>query len=102
MKHSDAHCLEHYLPYSHGQPIPQFNVATNHTITPLGTGTLPVPRTTLHLTVYVFRDEDLADDLFGLAPLLKALEGSTATFSSTECSITGPASHGHPIILSEV
>jgi hypothetical protein len=101
MKHSDAHCLENYLPYySNGEPLPQFNVANNHIITPLGTGALPIPRTTLSLTVYVFRDEGLVDNLFSLAPLLNALEGSTGTFFSTECSITGPASHGHhPIIF---
>jgi hypothetical protein len=67
MKNSDAHCLSNYHVYDN-EPPPTFNVANNHIIRPIGTGALAIPRTTLRLTVYVFEDRDLADNLFGLAP----------------------------------
>jgi hypothetical protein len=98
MKKSDSHCLFNYHPYDNEPPL-IFNVADNHIIRPTGTGTITIPRTTLRLTVYVFNDNDLADNLFGLAPLLSALEGSTATFSSQNCIISGSATKGHPIIF---
>jgi hypothetical protein len=47
----------------------------------------------------VFEDMDLADNLFDLAPLLNSLEGSTATFTSHDCTIAGPAAQGCPTIF---
>ena len=93
MKNSDAHCLSNYHIYDN-EPPPTFHVANNHIILPIGTGALAIPHTTLRLTVYVFEDKDLADNLFGLAPLLNSLEVSTATFTSQSCTISGSAAHG--------
>jgi hypothetical protein len=45
----------------------------------------------------VFTNNDLADNLFGLAPLLN--HGCTATFTKNSCAITGPPTSGHPTIL---
>jgi hypothetical protein len=49
------------------------------------------------IQAYAFKDEDLADNLFGLAPLLN--QGCTATFTGQSCSITGPRTEGHQLIF---
>ena len=49
------------------------------------------------MDAFVFADHDLADNLFGLAPLVN--QGLTATFSNTKVSFDAPTSSGSRTIL---
>jgi hypothetical protein len=74
-----------------------FAVANNSLIYPTATGQLHLPATTINLDAFVFSDHDLADNLFGLAPLVN--QGLTATFSNTNVSFDAPTSSGSRTIL---
>ncbi len=74
-----------------------FYVTNNTIIYPYATGTFRPPHTTLTILAYAFEDADLADNLFGLAPLLK--QGCTATFTGQSVSITGPPEEGNQLIF---
>ncbi len=52
---------------------------------------LHTPHTSVQLTAYVFRDTDLSDNLFGIAPLINL--GYTATYSQTGISIDDATHH---------
>ncbi len=73
---------------------PGFEVANSSYIYPLATGLLQIPRTSIQLTTFVFRDSDLAGNLFGLAPLVNL--GYTATYSRDGLNISDP--HHHTVI----
>jgi hypothetical protein len=59
---------------------PGFEVANLHIIFPISRGTLAIPNsTTIHVPVCIFRDSDLSENLFCIAPLVNL--GCTATFT---------------------
>ena len=76
---------------------PGFAVANNALLYPIATGLLHLPTTSIYLDAYVFEDYDLADNLFGLAPLIN--QGLTATFSSTNVSFDAPTPDGPRTII---
>jgi hypothetical protein len=90
----DASILTNYTPYTHNSRRPGFSIANLSTIYPIATGQLHIPNTSVSLTAYVFADTDLAENLFGIAPLINL--GYTATYSRT--GITIDNSHHHTII----
>ncbi len=59
-------------------------MANGHSIYPLGT-------VNLRVLAYVFSNHDLADNLFGLAPIIRL--GYTATYSSSGLTIRDPKHH---------
>ncbi len=64
---------------------------------PIATGQLHLPNnTSVSLTAYVFADTDLAENLFGLAPLINL--GYTATYSRTGIKLTIDDSYHHTVI----
>ena len=97
IRQQDSTILTHLVYYTNAEPAPAFHVANHTSIYPTAVGRLHIPNTDINLTAYVFPDDDLADNLFGLAPLLN--HGCTATFTQHDCSVSGPAASGHPIIL---
>ncbi len=84
LRKSDSHVLTDYTLYDDPACSPRFDVADGHSIYPLGTGYL-------RLIAYVFSDHDLADNLFGLAPIINL--GHTATYSSSGLTIRDPRHH---------
>ena len=97
IRRQDSHALQNLHYFTATDPAPAFYVANNTIIYPYAIGTLHPPNTTLTLQAYAFNNEDLADNLFGLAPLLN--QGCIATFTSQSCSITGPSNEGHQLIF---
>ncbi len=91
LRQTDSHVLTDYTPYDDPAFSPRFDVANGHSIYPLGTGYLRVPSSNLRLIAYVFSDIDLADNLFGLAPIINL--GYTATYSSSGLTIRDPNHH---------
>jgi hypothetical protein len=91
LRQSDSHVLIDYTPYDDPAFSPRFDVANGHSIYPLGTGYLRVSSSNLRLIAYVFSDLDLADNLFGLAPIINL--GYTATYSSSGLTIRDPKHH---------
>ncbi len=87
IRRQDSLALQNLHFFTATDPAPAFYVANNTIIYPYAVGTLHPPNTTLTLQAYAFKDEDLADNLFGLAPLLN--QGCTATFTGQSC--RGPA-----------
>ncbi len=51
----------------------------------------------MYLAAYIFADHELADNLFGLAPLVN--QGLTATFSNTKVAFDAPITAGPCTIL---
>jgi hypothetical protein len=97
IRRQDSHALQNLHYFTATDPAPAFYVANNTIIYPNAVGTQHPPNTTLTIQAYAFKDEDLADNLFGLAPLLN--QGCTATFTGQSCSITGPINEGHQLIF---
>jgi hypothetical protein len=97
IRRQDSHVLHNPQHFTDANPAPAFYVANNMVIYPYATGTFRPPHTTLTILAYIFEDNDLADNLFGLAPLLN--QGCTATFTGQSVSITGPPEEGNQIIF---
>jgi hypothetical protein len=96
LRQHDSSLLTNVISYTYSYPAPAFHVA-NHTIIYLtAVGSLHILNTTITLTVYVFTDDDLAHNLFGLTPLLNY--GCTTTFTKNSCAITGPPTSRYPIL----
>ena len=78
MRQCDSHILLSYTTYSDTASRPGFDVANFQSIYPIAHGKLLIPNTTiLLLTVFVFHDEDLHANLFGVSPLTE--QGLSAT-----------------------
>ena len=71
IRQQDSTVLTDLVYYTNAEPAPAFHVANHTSIYPTSVGCLHIPNTDIHLTAYVFPDDDLADNLFGLVPLLK-------------------------------
>jgi hypothetical protein len=97
IRRQDSHVLHSPQHLTDANPAPTFYVANNMVIYPYATGTFRPPHTTLTILAYIFEDDDLADNLFGLAPLLN--QGCTATFTGQSVSITGPPEEGNQLIF---
>ncbi len=81
IRESDSYILQSRRNFTVSDHPPGFAVANNSLIYPTAIGQLHLAATTIYLDAFVFSDHDLADNLFGLAPLVN--QGLTATFSST-------------------
>ena len=66
-------------------------------IYPIAHGKLRIPDTTILLTVFVFNDEDLHANLFGVSPLTE--QGLSATYTDTDLQITTSTPYGPKTIL---
>jgi hypothetical protein len=71
IRESDADILHSATPYPPYTGRPQFEVASRQFISPIATGVLHFPDSAVITQAYVFRDTDLADNLFGIASLLQ-------------------------------
>jgi hypothetical protein len=60
-------------------------------------GKLSIPNTNIMLHAFVFYDDDLHSNLFGIAPLTK--HGLSATYTDTDLQISTPTTHGPKIII---
>ncbi len=97
IRESDSHILQFRQNFTISDSPPGFAVANNSLIYPTAIGQLHLLTTTIYLDAFVFSDHDLADNLFGLEPLVN--QGLTATFSSTKVSFDAPTSSGSRTIL---
>ncbi len=97
IRESDSHILLHHSNFTPMDHPPAFAVANNALIYPTATGQLHLPSTTIYLDAYIFVDHELADNIFGLAPLVN--QGLTATFSNTKVSFDAPTTADPRIIL---
>ena len=97
IRESDSYILQSRQDFTLSDHPPGFAVANNSLIYPTAIGQLHLPATTIYLDAFVFSDHDLADNLFGLAPLVN--QGLTATFSNTKVSFNAPTSSGSRTIL---
>jgi hypothetical protein len=97
IRESNSHILLHRSNFTPMDHPPAFAVANNALIYPTATGQLHLPSTTIYLDAYIFADHELADNLFGLAPLVN--RGLTATFSNTKVSFDAPTTAGPRTIL---
>jgi hypothetical protein len=73
----DAHILHSTTNFPPHTRRPQFEVADGQFIVPIASGFITFPDTDITLRAFIFRDNDLADNLFGIVPLLR--HGYTAT-----------------------
>jgi hypothetical protein len=87
IRETDADIFQSTTPYPPHTRRPQFEVANRQFISPIATGVLRFPESTVTTQAYVFRDTDLADNLFGIAPLLH--QGYTATFTDSAFTMSG-------------
>ncbi len=69
MRQRDSHILLHYTTYTDTAARPGFDVANFQQVYPIAHGKLPIPHTSLLLTAFVFHDDDLHSNLFGVSPL---------------------------------
>ena len=69
MRQCDSHILLSYTTYSDTASRPGFDVANFQSIYQIAHGKLRIPNTDILLTVFVFHDEDLHANLFGVSPL---------------------------------
>jgi hypothetical protein len=80
IRDSDADILHFTSTFATHTRRPQFEVANRQLIVPpIASGFITFSNTNVTLRAYLFRDHDLADNLFGIAPLLR--HGYTATFT---------------------
>ncbi len=73
----DSHILTDYTVYNNTTSPPGFDVANHHQIFPIAYGKLAIPNTNITLDAFVFHDDDLHSNLFGIAPLTQ--HGLSAT-----------------------
>ncbi len=85
---SDSDVLDSITHYTPSHRRPHFEVANGASITPIASGFLRFPQTTVTVRAFIFDDEDLSNNLFGLAPLIQ--QGCTATFTNTDFTIQTP------------
>ena len=93
----DAHILTQYTPYTDSTSPPGFDVANYHQIFPIAHGKLTIPNTNIMLDAFVFHDDDLHSNLFGIAPLTQ--HGLSATYTATDLQISAPTTHGPKTII---
>jgi hypothetical protein len=82
IRESDADILSSVAPFPPHTRKPHFEVANKQFIVPFASGFITFSNTDVTLRAYIFRDRDLADNLFGIAPLLR--HGYTATFTEND------------------
>ena len=97
MRQCDSHILLSYTTYSDTAPRPGFDVANYNQIFPIAHGKLSIPNTNITLDAFVFQDDDLHSNLFGIAPLTQ--HGLSATYTNTDLRISAPTAHGPKIII---
>ena len=97
MRQCDSHILLSYTTYSDTRTRPGFDVANFQQIYPIAHGKLLIPNITILLTVFVFHDEDLHANLFGVSPL--TAQGLSATYTDTDLQITTSTPYGPKTIL---
>ena len=85
IRESDADILSSVAPFPPYTRRPHFEVANKQFIVPFASGVIAFPNSDVTLRAYIFRDHDLADNLFGIAPLLR--HGYTATFTDNDFSL---------------
>jgi hypothetical protein len=93
----DAHILTQYTIYTDSTSPPGFDVANYNQIFPIAHGKLSIPNTNITLDAFVFQDDDLHSNLFGIAPLTQ--HGLSATYTDTDLQISAPTAHGPKIII---
>jgi hypothetical protein len=93
----DSHILTHYTTYTNNDSPPGFDVANYHQIFPIAHCKLSIPNTQITLDAFVFHDDDLHSNLFGIAPLTQ--HGLSATYTNTDLQISAPTTHGPKIII---
>ena len=94
---SDSHILTHYTTYTDSASPPGFDVANYNQIFPIAHGKLSIPNTHITLDAFVFHDDDLHSNLFGIAPLTQ--HGLSATYTNTDLQISAPTNFGPKIII---
>ncbi len=82
IREADAKILHFVAPFPLYTRRPQFQVANGQFIVPIASGFITFPNTDVTIRAYLFLDRDLADNLFGIAPLLR--HGYTATFTEQD------------------
>ena len=88
----------HAIYYLHRQHFPPgFDVANYNQIFPIAHGKLSIPNTNITLDAFVFQDDDLHSNLYGIAPLTQ--HGLSATYTDTDLQISAPTAHGPKIII---
>ena len=97
IRQQDSHILHHYTTYTDTAARPSFDVANFHKIYPIAHGQLRLPNTTIQLNAFVFSDDDLHSNLFGVSPLTE--HGLSATYTNEDLQITTPTPHGPKTIL---
>ncbi len=97
---SDSHILTEYTTYTATTSPPGFDAANYHQIFPIVYGKLSIPHTTITLDTFVFHEDDLHSNFFGIAPLTQ--HGLSATYANTELQVSAPTSHGFKIIFYDV
>jgi hypothetical protein len=60
-------------------------------------GKLSIPNTHIILDAFVFHDDNLYSNLFGIAPFTQ--HGLSATYTSTDPQTSAPTTHGPKIII---
>ncbi len=93
----DSHILMHYTTYTNSASPPGFDVANYHQIFSIAHGKLSILNTQITLDAFVFHDDDLHSNLFGIAPLTQ--HGLSATYTNTDLQISAPTTHGPKIII---
>jgi hypothetical protein len=102
IREADAEILHSVAPFPPHTRRPQFEVANGQFIVPIASGFIGFPSTDVTLRAYLFRGHDLADNLFGIAPLLR--HGYTATFTENDFALHNhieqrpPVRHQSPTI----
>ncbi len=94
---SDSHILTYYTTYTDSTSPPGFDVANYNQIFPIAHGKLTIPKTQITLDAFVFHDDDLHSNLFGIAPLTQ--HGISATYTNTDLQISAPTTYGPKIII---
>jgi hypothetical protein len=94
---SDPHIITHYTTYIDSTSPPGFDVANYSQIFPIAHGKLSIPNTQITLDAFVFHDNDLHSNLFGIAPLTQ--HGLSATYTNTDLQISAPTTYGPKITL---
>jgi hypothetical protein len=79
IREADAEILHFVAPFPPHTRRPQFEVANGQFIVPIASGFITFPNTDVTIRAYLFRDHDIADNLFGISPLLR--HGYSATFN---------------------
>jgi hypothetical protein len=97
MRQRDSHILLYYTTHTDTAARPGFDVANFQQIYPIAHGKLTIPHTSILLTAFVFNDDDLHSNLFGVSPLTE--HGQSATYTNDDLQITAPTPYGPKTIL---